>query len=119
MLWVPIEVLFFGNHLPPVALNCMPRFYVHIKENDHLIRDEDGVDKPTVEDVRAEARSAARELWTDAIQTGADLDVEASCDTSPYLQRAAAPRAPGSGGFFWTASPNAPKQCLVFGHNDL
>jgi len=77
MLWVPIEVLFSETTCRLLRWNFMPRFYVHIKENDHLIQDEDGVDKPTVEDVRAEVRSAARELWTDAIQTGADLDVEA------------------------------------------
>jgi uncharacterized protein DUF6894 len=55
----------------------MPRFYVHIKEHTHLIRDEEGIDLPTAEDARAEALQAARELLTDAIRCGTDLDVEA------------------------------------------
>jgi hypothetical protein len=54
----------------------MPRFYVHIKEHAHLIRDEEGIDLPTAEDARAEALRAARELWSDAIRGGTDLDVE-------------------------------------------
>jgi hypothetical protein len=67
---------FPGNPPPPPALNFMPRFYVHIKEHAHLIRDEEGIDLPTAEDARAEALRAARELWSDAINGGTDLDVE-------------------------------------------
>jgi hypothetical protein len=54
----------------------MPRFFVHIKERDHLLLDEDGVDLPTVEDARAQALGAARQLWTDAIRGGTDVDVD-------------------------------------------
>jgi hypothetical protein len=69
--------LFLRNPLPGPALNLMPRFYVHIKEHTHFIRDEEGIDLPTAEDARAEVLRAARELWSDAIQGGTDLDVEA------------------------------------------
>ena len=68
---------FFRKPLAACCVELHAEILRPYQRNDHLIRDEDGVDKPTVEDVRAEARSAARELWTDAIQTGADLDVEA------------------------------------------
>ena len=55
----------------------MPHFYLHIKHGADLIRDEEGIDLPTLADARAEALLSARELWADAIKAGQDLGADA------------------------------------------
>ena len=55
----------------------MPHFYLHIKHGADLIRDEEGVDLPTLAHARAAALLSARELWADAIKAGRDLGADA------------------------------------------
>ncbi len=55
----------------------MAHFFFHIKEGDHLIEDEEGIDLPDASAARAEALQAARELWADAIKAGKELSAEA------------------------------------------
>jgi hypothetical protein len=51
----------------------MPCFYLHIKAGDQLIKDDDGVDLPSLDHARAVALESAREMWGDAIKAGKDL----------------------------------------------
>jgi hypothetical protein len=53
------------------------RFYLHIKDGEDLIRDEEGVDLPTAADARDQALHAARELVADAVKSGRDLGADA------------------------------------------
>src|SRR5688572_24003830 len=55
----------------------MPCFYLHIKDGGRLIRDEEGIDLPSMNDARAMALQSARELWGDAIKAGRDLGADA------------------------------------------
>ena len=60
-----------------MSLPRMPRFYLHIKNGTNLIRDEEGIDLPSVAHARAEAIISARELWADSIRAGRDVGVDA------------------------------------------
>ncbi len=55
----------------------MPRFFLHIKQGAHLLRDEEGSILPTVADARMQALEAAREICTNAIRRGSDLEADA------------------------------------------
>jgi hypothetical protein len=55
----------------------MPYFYLHLKDGNRLLKDEDGVELPSVEHAREMALQAARELCGEAIKAGMDLVGEA------------------------------------------
>jgi hypothetical protein len=55
----------------------MARFYFHFQEGAHLIKDEEGIDLPSVAHAREEALQSAREICADAIKAGRDLRVDA------------------------------------------
>jgi hypothetical protein len=55
----------------------MPCFYLHIKDGDRLIKDEEGTELPSLDHARAAALQSARELWGDAIKAGRDLEGDA------------------------------------------
>ena len=48
----------------------MGRFYFHLRQDDELIRDEEGTDLPDISAARHEAVLAARELLAEAIKDG-------------------------------------------------
>ena len=48
----------------------MRRFYFHIRENDKLATDDEGVDLPDLAAARREAELSAREMLADAIKSG-------------------------------------------------
>ncbi len=55
----------------------MPRFFLHIKQGAHLIRDDEGAILPSAEDARMEAVAAAREICANAIKRGGSLEADA------------------------------------------
>jgi hypothetical protein len=55
----------------------MARYFFHIKDGAHLIRDEEGTDLAGLDHARAHALQSARELCADAIKAGKDLDADA------------------------------------------
>jgi hypothetical protein len=54
----------------------MPRFYFHVREGAHLVRDEEGTELRSYGEARAQALQSARELWADAIKAGRDLGID-------------------------------------------
>ncbi len=50
----------------------MPRYYRHIRQNDQLIPDPEGIDLPSLEAARAEAIEGIRDLLADAVRRGID-----------------------------------------------
>jgi hypothetical protein len=48
----------------------MAHFYLHLRDGDHLIPDEEGVELPNLLAAEHEARLCVRELLADAIKTG-------------------------------------------------
>ena len=48
----------------------MPRFYFHMRDGDHLLKDPDGTDLPDVEAARTEANVSARHLLADRVRAG-------------------------------------------------
>jgi hypothetical protein len=55
----------------------MARYFFHIKDGGHLVRDEEGTDLAGPDHARAHALQSARELCADAIKSGRDLDADA------------------------------------------
>lgn len=55
----------------------MARYFFHIKDGTHLVRDEEGTDLAGPDHARAHALQSARELCADAIKAGRDLDADA------------------------------------------
>jgi hypothetical protein len=55
----------------------MARFYLHIKEGTHLIRDEEGCNVADFDQARAIAIRSARELCADCIRAGMDITIDA------------------------------------------
>jgi hypothetical protein len=47
----------------------MPHYYFHLRSNDHLDWDEDGVDLPDLRTVYGAASRAAEELWRDVFHS--------------------------------------------------
>jgi hypothetical protein len=56
---------------------AMRRFYFHIRENDKLVTDVEGVDLPDLAAARREAELSAREMLADAIKSGRERVPEA------------------------------------------
>lgn len=52
----------------------MPRFYLHIRDGNELIEDDNGVDLPDENAAREEALASAREILADLIRAGKLLD---------------------------------------------
>jgi len=48
----------------------MGRFYFHLKQNNELLPDEEGIELPSVEAARTEALKTVRELVSQAITAG-------------------------------------------------
>jgi hypothetical protein len=55
----------------------MARYYFHIKDGAHLIKDQEGTELSTADEARAQALRSARELWADAIKSGRTLGADA------------------------------------------
>ena len=52
----------------------MPRFYLHIRDGDHTIWDEEGYDLPDLTAARAEAIQGARTVLSEKLKIGEPLD---------------------------------------------
>lgn len=50
----------------------MPIFYFHIRAGNLMIRDEEGLDAPHLDDVREEALQSARDLLSEGVLAGED-----------------------------------------------
>jgi hypothetical protein len=55
----------------------MPRFHLHIRNQDGLVRDEEGLDLPNLNAAREEARQAIREIVAGHIISGEGVRSEA------------------------------------------
>jgi hypothetical protein len=51
----------------------MPRYYFHVKEPDGIINDEEGIDFETLDEVKKEAVTAAREVVSDLVLSGGEI----------------------------------------------
>jgi hypothetical protein len=52
----------------------MPRYYLHIRDRDRLIKDPEGVELPSIVRAQAEAEEAARELLAEKVRVGDIVD---------------------------------------------
>jgi hypothetical protein len=52
----------------------MPRYYLHIKDGDRLIKDQEGVELPSVLSAKREAEHAAREILAAKVRAGDIID---------------------------------------------
>ena len=52
----------------------MPRYFLHVRDGDHLQRDEEGEQFRDVEAARGEALAIAREMWAEALRDRDDRD---------------------------------------------
>lgn len=52
----------------------MPKYYLNIRSKDGLIIDPDGIDRPDLDQVRAEAVAGAREILAAQLIAGEPLD---------------------------------------------
>jgi hypothetical protein len=52
----------------------MARYYFNIYEHDHLIRDLEGTELPTVKAAREEAEASAREFLADALRQHSEVN---------------------------------------------
>ena len=52
----------------------MPLYYLHIRDGEQLIRDEEGVELPSVMSAKSEAEQAARELLAEKVRAGDIID---------------------------------------------
>lgn len=50
----------------------MPRYYRHIRRNDVVLHDPEGVDLPDIEAARAEAVQGIRDVLAEAVRQGTD-----------------------------------------------
>jgi hypothetical protein len=55
----------------------MPRYFLHIKQGAHLVRDHEGSVLPSADDAHAEAVQVAREICAEAIKSGSELQADA------------------------------------------
>jgi hypothetical protein len=55
----------------------MARYFFHIKDGTHLIKDEEGTELATAQDARAQAMVSVRELFANAIRSGRPLEADA------------------------------------------
>lgn len=52
----------------------MPRYYLHIRDGEQLIRDTEGIDLPGVVSAKGEAEDAAREILAAKVKAGDIID---------------------------------------------
>jgi hypothetical protein len=52
----------------------MPKYYLHIRDCERLIKDHEGVELPDIVSAKEEAEQAAREILADKVRTGAVVD---------------------------------------------
>jgi hypothetical protein len=52
----------------------MPHYFLHVRDGDHLQRDEEGERLRDVEDARREGLAIAREMWAEALREGDGRD---------------------------------------------
>lgn len=67
----------WSTFLNPVTLEsapAMPRFYLHIRDNDRWIEDPEGSDLPNLEAARQEALAGARGILAEKLRAGEVLD---------------------------------------------
>jgi predicted O-methyltransferase YrrM len=65
----------------------MPRYFLHIRDGDELIPDEEGSDLPDLDAAREEAIQGARDILAEKIRTGDPLDGEKIeiCDAQGHV----------------------------------
>jgi len=56
----------------------MPRYFLHVRDADRLLRDPDGIHLHDVEAARVEAIQSARELMADSIVRDGHIGIERS-----------------------------------------
>jgi hypothetical protein len=54
----------------------MPRFYRHIRQNDQLIHDTDGIELADLDAARADALEGIRDILAEAIKRGNDVPLD-------------------------------------------
>ncbi len=52
----------------------MPYYFLHVRDGDHLTKDDEGEDLPDLKAARAEALEIAREMWAEVLREGEDRD---------------------------------------------
>ncbi len=52
----------------------MPYYFLHVRDGDHLTKDDEGEDLPDLKAARAEALEIAREMWAEALREGSARD---------------------------------------------
>jgi hypothetical protein len=55
----------------------MPRYFLHMKQGAHLVRDDEGCVLASAEDAHTEAIEAAREICAEAIKNGKEIAADA------------------------------------------
>jgi hypothetical protein len=55
----------------------MPRFYFHFAIDSRLIIDDEGIELPSLDSARAEAVYSARQVASEAVKHGANLNFDA------------------------------------------
>ncbi len=53
--------------------DAMPRYFFHVRENEGIVEDEEGLDFPDLGAARADALEAAREIMVAHIRKGLDV----------------------------------------------
>lgn len=52
----------------------MPKFYFHVKDVSGMTADEEGIELENLEQVREEAVASAREILSELVKSGKELD---------------------------------------------
>lgn len=52
----------------------MPKYYLHIRDGGQLIKDQEGVELPSVVSAKGEAEEAAREILAGKVRSGDIID---------------------------------------------
>jgi hypothetical protein len=52
----------------------MPRYYLHIRDGEKLIKDHEGVELPSIVSAKGEAEHAAREILAAKVKAGNIID---------------------------------------------
>ncbi len=53
----------------------MPRYYLHLRERDGMIADQDGIDFPDLQAAMADAKQSIREMVAERIASAEELDI--------------------------------------------
>jgi hypothetical protein len=52
----------------------MPQYYLHIRDGEQLIKDEEGIELPSIGSAKNEAEDAAREILASKVRAGEIID---------------------------------------------